>query len=245
SDYQCMPNGTDTCLAADGNPEENNESWDGPVAYPYWEAEANPTNYFWSGVTHTYELEDGNTTDDTGYYNHMDEALILEGIDLSGADAAFLDMDAICSAGFFELFLAEPYDVIERWLYEDSCSIEVWSDGSGWETVWRFGGWDNERKYKIEERVSSAPDPEYNDYNSNFFGDWHTTMWNNYTESGGIRDSCAITYGICWEDGGQDQMADSIDLTPYAGQTIDIRFRFRSGLEGTAGPEGSLDYSGL
>ena len=40
-------------------------------------------------------------------------------------------------------------------------------------------------------------------------------------------------------------MADSIDLTPYAGQTIDIRFRFRSGLEGTVGPEGSLDYSGL
>ena len=73
----------------DGNPEENNESWDGPVAYPYWEAETNPTNYFWSGVTHTYELDDGNTTDETGYYNHMDEALILEGIDLSGADAAF------------------------------------------------------------------------------------------------------------------------------------------------------------
>ena len=69
-------------------------------------------------------------------------------------------------------------------------------------------------------------------------------MWNNYTESGGIRDSCALLYG-CWEDGGQDQMADSFDLTPYAGQTIDIRFRFRSGLEGTAGPEGSLDYSGL
>ena len=60
----------------------------------------------------------------------MDEALILEGIDLSGADAAFLDMDAICTAGFFELFLNEPYDIIERWLYEDSCSIEVWSDGS-------------------------------------------------------------------------------------------------------------------
>ena len=245
SDYQCMPNGTDKCFASDGNPEENNESWDGPVAYPYWEAEANPTNYFWSGVEHTYEFDDGNSTEDTGYYNHMDEALILQGIDLSGADAAFLDMDAICSAGFFELFLSEPYDVIERWLYEDSCSIEVWSDGSGWETVWRFGGWDNERKYRIEERVSSAPDPEYNDYNSNFFGDWHTTMWNNYTEAGGIKDSCAISYGICWEDGGQDQKADSIDLTPYAGQTIDIRFRFRSGLEGTAGPEGSLDYSGL
>ena len=245
SDYQCMPNGTDKCFASDGNPEENNESWDGPVAYPYWEADTNPTNYFWSGVEHTYVFDDGNSTEDTGYYNHMDEALILEGIDLSGADAAFLDMDAICSAGFFELFLSEPYDVIERWLYEDSCSVEVWSDGTGWETVWRYGGWDNERKYRIEERVSSAPDPEYNDYNSNFYGDWQTTMWNNYTDSGGIRDSCVVYYGICWEDGELDQKADSIDLTPYAGQTIDIRFRFRSGLEGTVGPEGSEDFSGL
>ncbi len=245
SDYQCMPNGTDKCFATDGNPEDNNESWDGPVAYPNWEAEANPTNYYWAGVSHTYDFDDGNSTEDTGYYNHMDEALILEGIDLSGADAAFLDMDAICTAGFFELFLAEPYDVIERWLYEDSCSIEVWSDGTGWETVWRYGGWDNERKYRIEERVSSAPDPEYNDYNANFFGDWHTTMWNNYTDSGGIRDSCVVGFGICWEDGGFDQKADSIDLTPYAGQTIDIRFRFRSGLEGTVGPEGSEDFSGL
>ena len=245
SDYQCMPNGTDKCYASDGDPEENNESWTGPVSYPYWEVETNPTNYFWSGVEHTYVLDDGNSTEDSGYYNHMDEALILEGVDLSGADAAFLDMDAICSAGFFELFLNEPYDVIERWLYEDSCSIEVWSDGSGWETVWRYGGWDNERKYRIEDRVSSAPDPEYNDYNDNFFGDWQTTMWNNYTDSGGIRDSCTLSYGVCWEDGGLDQKADSIDLTPYAGQTIDIRFRFRSGLEGTVGPEGSEDFSGL
>lgn len=244
SDYQCMPNGTDKCFASDGNPEENNESWDGPVSYPFWEAEVNPTNYFWSGVEYTYEFDDGNSTEDTGYYNHMDEALILEGVDLTGADAAFMDMDAICSAGFFQLFLAEPYDVIERWLYEDSCSIEVWSDGSGWETVWRYGGWDNERKYRVEERVSSAPDPEYNDYNGDFFGDWHTTMWNNHTEAGGIRDSCSLLYG-CWEDGGFDQKADSIDLTPYADQIIDIRFRFRSGLEGTVGPDGSSDYIGL
>jgi hypothetical protein len=250
SDYQCVPNGTDKCLSIDGNPEENhvddNGSWDGPVSYPYWEAEANPTNYFWSGAEYTYEF-DNDSFEDTGYYNHMDEALILEGVDLTGADAAFLDMDAICSAGFFQLFLSEPYDVIERWLYEDSCSVEVWSDGTGWETVWRFGGWDNERKYRIEERVSSAPDPEYNDYNGDFFGDWHTTMWNNYTEGGGIRDSCTVSPfgGSCWDDGGLDQTADSIDLTPYADQIIDIRFRFRSGLEGTIGPDGSADYSGL
>ena len=77
-------------------------------------------------------------------------------------------------------------------------------------------------------------------------------MWNNYTENGGIRDSCYMPYlgfgfafGECYDDGGLDQRGDTIDLTPYAGQTIDIRFRFRSGLEGSVGPDGSADDSGL
>jgi hypothetical protein len=248
TDYMCGNNNTTSCTT---NPEQDNSSWE-EVAYYPWEAEANPTNYYWAGVSHTYDFEDGNSSDVTGYYNHMDEALILEDVDLSGADAAFLDMDAICSAGFFQLFLAEPYDVIERWLYEDSCSIEVWSDGNGWEPVWRFGGWDNERKYRIEDRVSSAPDPEYNDYNGDFYGDWHSTLWNNYTEAGGVKDSCYMPYlafgypiAGCYEDGELDQKANTIDLTPYAGQMIDIRFRFRSGLEGSVGPDGSADNSAL
>ena len=247
SDYMCGNNNTTSC---NSNPEEDNSSWE-EVVYLPWEAKANPTNFMWSGVTHTYDV-DNDTVDATGYYNHMDEALILEGIDLSGADAAFLDMDALCSAGFFTLFLNEPYDVVERWLYEDSCSIEVWSDGAGWETVWRYGGWDNERKYRIEDRTSSAPDPEYNDYNGDFFGEHHSTLWNNYTENGGIKESCYMPYLIfgfpfaeCYEDGGLDQTANTIDLTPYAGQEIDIRFRFRSGLEGSVGPDGSADDSGL
>jgi len=248
SDYQCGNNNTTSCTT---NPEQDNSSWQ-EVYYYQHEADANPTNYYWAGVEHTYDFADGNSSDVSGYYNHMDEALILENVDLSGADAAFLDMDAICSAGFFQLFLAEAYDVIERWLYEDSCSIEVWSSGTGWETVWRFGGWDNERKYRIEDRVSSAPDPEYNDYNDDFYGDWHSTLWNNYTESGGIKDSCFLPYlafgypyAGCWEDGELDQRANTIDLTPYSGQTIDLRFRFRSGLEGSVGPEGSADNSAL
>ena len=248
SDYWCGSNNTTSC---NSNPEIDNESWEQGF-YAFWEADANPTNYMWAGVSHTYEFEN-DSAEGTGYYNHMDEALILEDISLAGADAAFLDMDAICSAGFFQLFLAEAFDVVERWLYEDSCSVEVWSDGTGWETVWRYGGWDNERKYRIEERVSSAPDPEYNDYNGDFYGDWHTSLWNNYTDGGGIRDSCFMPflgYGFweyfdCYPDGELDQRGESIDLTPYAGQTIDLRFRFRSGLEGSVGPEGSADDSGL
>ena len=52
-------------------------------------------------------------------------------------------------------------------------------------------------------------------------------------------------YASCWEDGDLDQRANTIDLTPYAGQTIDIRFRFRSGLEGSVGPDGSADNSAI
>ena len=52
-------------------------------------------------------------------------------------------------------------------------------------------------------------------------------------------------YAGCYEDGGLDQRSETIDLTPYAGQTIDIRFRFRSGLEGSVGPDGSADNSAL
>ena len=248
TDYECGNNNTTSCTTV---PSEDNSSW-AEVFYLPWEVEANPSNYYWVGVNHQYTDDEGETFNATGYYNHMDEGLILEDVDLSGADAAFLDMDAICSAGFFQLFLLEPYDIIERWLYEDSCSVEVWSDGTGWETVWRFGGWDNERKYRIEERVSSAPDPEYNDYNGDYYGDWHSTLWNNYTERGGLKDSCympflafGFPFAECWPDGELDQKADTIDLTPYAGQVVDIRFRFRSGLEGTVGPEGSADDSGL
>ena len=86
----CGNNNTTSC---NSNPEEDNSSWE-EVVYLPWEAKANPTNFMWSGVTHTYDV-DNDTVDATGYYNHMDEALILEGIDLSGADAAFLDMDAL------------------------------------------------------------------------------------------------------------------------------------------------------
>ena len=38
---------------------------------------------------------------------------------------------------------------------------------------------------------------------------------------------------------------ESIDLTRYAGQVIDIRFRFRSGLMGSVGPAGSSQDTGL
>ena len=124
-------------LESNSTADSENISW--------YEADSNPTTYFWAGMD--YEDESGNYT--SGYVNHMDEALILENIDLTGADAAFMDISMMCSAGFFELFLAEAYSVVERWLYEDACGIEVWSEGNGWREVSRMGGWDNERLIRL------------------------------------------------------------------------------------------------
>lgn len=191
---------------------ESNASVDanGSATDDWWEADANPTNYMWAGVDH--EGDDNQS----GYYNNVDEAFIIENVDLTGSDAAYLDLDLLCTTAFFELYLAEQYAVVERWLYEDSCGIEVWSDGNGWEQVFFSGGWDNERYFRL---FQLGYDPEYNTYNNNFYTST-TTGWADF--SGDF----------------------AIDLTRYAGEVIDIRFRFRSGLMGSVGPPGSSQGTG-
>ena len=193
--------------------ETENVSW--------YEADSNPTGYYWVGLDYN-----GNNESDSGYYNNMDEALILENVDLTGADAAFMDISAMCTVSFFELFLAEQYSVVERWLYEDSCGIEVWSEGNGWESVFFTGGWDLNRYYRL---LAQGVDPEFNTNNGNY-ASGYATGWTNFTEDGGTSDA--------------ENEAESIDLTPYAGQVVDIRFRFRSGLVGSVGPTGSSYDSG-
>lgn len=193
--------------------EEYNASVDenGTATDSWWEADFNPTTYMWAGMDH--EDEDNQS----GYYNNMDEAFIIENVDLTGSDAASLELDLLCSTSFFELYLAEQFAVVERWLYEDSCGIEVWSDGNGWEQVFFTGGWDEERIFRL---FTLGVDPEYNTYNGNF-NQATTTGWANFSGE------------------------NSIDLTRYAGEVIDIRFRFRSGLMGSVGPDGSSQETRL
>ena len=188
----------------------------------WYEADSNPTDYYWAGMDYN-----GDNESDSGYYNNMDEALILENVDLTGADAAYMDLSVMCTTAYFELYLNEQYSVVERWLYEDSCGIEVWSEGNGWESVFFNGGWDNERFFRI---FWQGVDPEYNTYNGNNYANT-ATGWINYTEGGGTSED--------------PNELESIDLTRYAGQVIDIRFRFRSGLMGSVGPAGSSQDTGL
>ena len=193
--------------------EEWNASTDsnGSAIDDWYEADSNPTTYMWAGMDHQGE------DNQSGYYNNMDEAFLIENVDLSNSDAAYLDIDLLCTTAFFELYLAEQYSVVERWLYEDSCGIEVWSDGNGWEQVFFTGGWDNERYFRL---YDLNLDPEYNTYNGNFYSNTATP----------------------WMELRGD---DAIDLTRYAGEVIDIRFRFRSGLMGSVGPDGSSQDTGL
>ena len=73
----------------------------------WYEADSNPTGYYWAGLDYN-----GTDEDSSGYYNNMDEALILENVDLTGADAAYLDISLMCSSAFFELYLAEQYSCL-------------------------------------------------------------------------------------------------------------------------------------
>ena len=98
----------------------------------------------WAGLDYN-----GTAENNSGYFNNMDEAFILEDVDLTGADAAFLDVSILCSVAFTNLFLSEPYVVQERWLYEDSCGIEAFSEGRGWESVWFQGGYDLDRYFNL------------------------------------------------------------------------------------------------
>ena len=77
------------------------------------------------------------------------------------------------------------------------------------------GGWDNER-YRL---YGFGYDPEYNTYNGNFASKPSTL-------DKLLRRRCNR-------------------LTRYAGEVVDIRFRFRSGLMGSVGPDGSSQDTGL
>ena len=79
--------------------EEWNASTDsnGSATDDWWEADRNPTTYMWAGMDHNGQ------DNDSGYYNNMDEAFIIENVDLTGADAAYpvsythLTLPTICS----------------------------------------------------------------------------------------------------------------------------------------------------
>ena len=192
-------------------------SYSGEVSGSYWHVEEGSNN---SGNGGEYE-SDTNPTDymwagglfenasgdgdfESGYMSWWDEALIIENVDLTGSDSASMDLDMMCMVEFSMIYYSST-GIANRIIYDDSCNIEVYSESSGWTNVQYTGGYDLDRYVHL----SNGYYPEFTVSNSAYCCFEDLTMWDRYAGESGI------------------------DLTPWAGETVDIRFRFRSGHSGS------------
>ncbi|MBS71649.1 MAG: hypothetical protein CMO20_01665 [Thermoplasmata archaeon] len=169
------------------------------------DADVNPTDYMWAGTMYP-NASSGNQLE-SGYLSNQDEAVILRGVDLTGADAASLEVDLFCTLGYSAVHYVNAQGGISGMeIYDDSCNIDVYTDDRGWVPIMYKGGYDSVR-------------------------------WNEYYYNGGSVEYTSQIYhysGInySWEE---YQGNDSIDLTSWAGDIIDLRFRFRTGYQGSVG----------
>lgn len=190
----------------------------------------NPTDFMWAGVMET------NSTGSTwsGYHRNWDEGMTLNDVDLTGSDRAWLSVEVFQHLGFGGLGSVNSNG---QWLlgdlWDDMALIEVRSDDLGWSTIncpasayfegacfsgeSMWGGYDNERLLKQQ----FGYQPEQNVwYGVQNFGTYYG--WNNFTEEG----------------------IGAFDLSPWAGDTVDIRFRFKTGFEGSISDTNDTRWSG-
>jgi hypothetical protein len=185
----------------------------------------NPTDFMWSGVMKT----DANGSEWSGYGANWDEAMVLNDVDLTGADRAWMSIEIFRHLGFADLYIQDTNGYILAEVWDDMALIEVFDEDYGWvtincpnsayfggqcasaESLW--GGYDSERVRNLNN--AGFAEAIYS-YGIGAFGTNYG--WSNFTE----------------EDLG------AFDLSTFAGKTVDIRFRFKSGWEGSvAGEESS------
>ena len=153
-----------------------------------------------------YANSSDNNNLESGYVSWQDEAIILHDVDLSGSDSAKLEVDLFCTAGYSTINYVYSNGAFAGMLiYDDSCNIDIYTDDGGWEPVLYEGGYDSIR---IAEYVDSG----YIEYTRRLIHVGGTNYsWSNFTGD------------------------SALDLTEWAGENIDIRFRFRSGFYGSVG----------
>ena len=190
----------------------------------------NPTDFMWSGETKT------NSTGGewTGYGKNWDEAMVLTDVDLSGSDRAFMSVELYQDLGFGALGSADTNGFVVGNVWDDMAMIEVGSEENGWDviscpvtaylngaclsgdSIW--GGFDLDRAYKENALGAYAEGLYY--YGIYSFNTYYG--WNNFTDEG---------FG-------------TFDLSPWAGETVDIRFRFRTGFEGSISDDNESLWTG-
>ena len=185
----------------------------------------NPTDFMWSGLMKT------NSSGDTwsGYEPNWDEGIVLNDIDLSGADRAWMSLEIFRHLGLSDLYSQDANGFVLGEVWDDAAMIEVFSDDLGWtlincpnsayfagqcpSTVSYWGGYDNGR---VESEANTGLDAAIYRYGGAIPGTQYG--WGNFTEEG----------------------LGAFELSQFAGETVDIRFRFKSGWDGSLGTNESL-----
>ena len=180
----------------------------------------NPTDFMWSGMMKT------NSSGDTwsGYGPNWDEGLVLNDVDLTGADRAWMSVELFRHLGLSDLYVQDQNGFVLSEVWDDAAMIEVFSDDTGWVTIAcptsaffsaqcasgtsYWGGYDNGRQ---ESEQNTGLDAAIYRYGGAIPGTQYG--WGNFTE----------------EDLG------AFELSSFAGEVVDIRFRFKSGWEGSLG----------
>ena len=190
----------------------------------------NPTDFMWAGYSDT------NSSGDTwtGYGRNWDDAMVLEDVDLTGSDRAFMSLELFQHLGHGVLgSLDANGQYLAGDVWDDIAMIEIGSVETGWSTLScpqtaqlagacasgesMWGGFDRDRMYK--QSIGGAPEGIYY-YGVYSFGTYYG--WNNFTEEG----------------------VGAFDLSPWAGETVDIRFRLRTGFEGSISDDNESLWSG-
>jgi hypothetical protein len=205
--------------ASDGNNDPN-------VSANY----LNPTDFMWAGHYKT------NSSGDlwSGYDKNWDDAMVLEDVDLTGSDRAFMSVELFRHLGHGVLGSADATgNFIAGDVWDDIALIEIGSEESGWDVIScpqeayingacasgtsMWGGFDLDRQYK--QALGGVAEGVYY-YGVYSFGTNYG--WSNFTEEG----------------------VGAFDLSPWAGETVDVRFRFRTGFEGSISDDNESRWTG-
>ena len=85
----------------------------------------------WSGLMKT------NSSGDTwsGYEPNWDEGLVLNDVDLTGADRAWMSIEIFRHLGISDLYSQDTNGFVLAEVWDDAAMIEVFSEDVGWVTI--------------------------------------------------------------------------------------------------------------
>jgi hypothetical protein len=91
----------------------------------------NPTDFMWAGNMKTNQSGD----EWSGYGKNWDDAMVLEDVDLTGADRAFMSVELFQHLGLGALGSADVNGFIVGDVWDDLAIIEIGSEETGWSLI--------------------------------------------------------------------------------------------------------------